>query len=398
MKLSHIPAALDAVRARGEYRTISDLRMESAARGTGRDGTARLVFHSNDYLGMTHEPAVIAAAREALRWGTGSGGARLTSGASFELSDLEAELARFKGYEAALVFNTGYMTNLGVLYGLADKRDVIFSDSLNHASLIDGCRISRASVAVYPHSDMDALRRLLRDTPCEGERFIITDGVFSMDGDVADLPALAELAHTYHARLLVDDAHATGVIGETGRGTAEYWHLPGVIDLQVGTLSKALGSEGGFLCASAPWWNGSGTARGPSSSPPPSALPQRPPRWPPSAYSKRTRRTIWDGSAGIPPSSGTPSPRRACPCWRAIRPSCPSSWAIPERPPLLPTGAERKDCSSPPSGRRPSPRAPAASASPSPPRTAPTISTAPRTFSSAPGGPCHASCETSHPH
>lgn len=252
MKLSHIPAALDAVRARGEYRTISDLRMESAARGTGRDGTARLVFHSNDYLGMTHEPAVIAAARDALRWGTGSGGARLTSGASFELSDLEAELARFKGYEAALVFNTGYMTNLGVLYGLADKRDVIFSDSLNHASLIDGCRISRASVAVYPHSDMDALRRLLRDTPCEGERFIITDGVFSMDGDVADLPALAELAHTYNARLLVDDAHATGVIGETGRGTAEYWHLPGVIDLQVGTLSKALGSEGGFLCASRP--------------------------------------------------------------------------------------------------------------------------------------------------
>lgn len=252
MKLSHIPAALDAVRARGEYRTISDLRMESAARGTGRDGTARLVFHSNDYLGMTHEPAVIAAARDALRWGTGSGGARLTSGASFELSDLETELARFKGYEAALVFNTGYMTNLGVLYGLADKRDVIFSDSLNHASLIDGCRISRARVAVYPHSDMDALRRLLRDTPCEGERFIITDGVFSMDGDVADLPALAELAHTYNARLLVDDAHATGVIGETGRGTAEYWHLPGVIDLQVGTLSKALGSEGGFLCASRP--------------------------------------------------------------------------------------------------------------------------------------------------
>lgn len=252
MKLSHIPAALDAVRARGEYRTISDLRMESAARGTGRDGTARLVFHSNDYLGMTNEPAVVAAARDALRWGTGSGGARLTSGASFELSDLEAELARFKGYEAALVFNTGYMTNLGVLYGLADKRDVIFSDSLNHASLIDGCRISRARVAVYPHSDMDALRRLLRDTPCEGERFIITDGVFSMDGDVADLPALAELAHTYNARLLVDDAHATGVIGETGRGTAEYWHLPGVIDLQVGTLSKALGSEGGFLCASRP--------------------------------------------------------------------------------------------------------------------------------------------------
>lgn len=291
------------------------------------------------------------------------------------------------------------MTNLGVLYGLADKRDVIFSDSLNHASLIDGCRISRASVAVYPHSDMDALRRLLRDTPCEGERFIITDGVFSMDGDVADLPALAELAHTYHARLLVDDAHATGVIGETGRGTAEYWHLPGVIDLQVGTLSKALGSEGGFLCASRPvveWLRNRSrpfifsTAIGPATAAAALAA-LRLLEADPAHYLGRLRREI-------PPSSGTPSPRRACPCWRAIRPSCPSSWAIPERPPLLPTGAERKDCSSPPSGRRPSPRAPAASASPSPPRTAPTISTAPRTFSSAPGGPCHASCETSHPH
>ena len=250
MKLSEIPSALDAVRARGEYRTVSDLRMESASRGIRKDGKEYLVFHSNDYLGMTHEPAVIEAAREALRWGTGSGGARLTSGACFELSDLEKELARFKGYEAALVFNTGYMTNLGVLYGLADRQDVIFSDSLNHASIIDGCRISRARIAVYPHSNMDALRRLLQDTPCEGERFIVTDGVFSMDGDIANLPALAELARTYHARLLVDDAHATGVIGDTGRGTAEYWHMPGVIDLQVGTLSKALGAEGGFLCAS----------------------------------------------------------------------------------------------------------------------------------------------------
>lgn len=252
MKLSEIPSALDAVRARGEYRTVSDLRMKSASRGIRRDGKEYLVFHSNDYLGMTHESAVIEAAREALRWGTGSGGARLTSGACFELSDLEKELARFKGYEAALVFNTGYMTNLGVLYGLADKQDVIFSDSLNHASIIDGCRISRARIIVYPHSDMEALRRLLQDTPCAGERFIVTDGVFSMDGDIANLPALAELARTYHARLLVDDAHATGVIGDTGRGTAEYWHMPGVIDLQVGTLSKALGAEGGFLCASRP--------------------------------------------------------------------------------------------------------------------------------------------------
>ncbi len=250
MKLTDIPAALRRVREAGQYREIRDLRMISASRGLSRDGREVLVFNSNDYLGMTHEAAVIRAAGEALRFGAGSGGARLTSGASFEISDLEAELARFKGKEAALVFNTGYMTNLGVIWALAGKEDVIFSDSLNHASIIDGCRMSGAKIAVYPHSDTAALERLLAETPCAGQRYIVTDGVFSMDGDIARLPELAALRDKYGAALLVDDAHATGVIGKTGRGTAEYWGLEGAVDIQVGTLSKALGAEGGFVCAS----------------------------------------------------------------------------------------------------------------------------------------------------
>lgn len=250
MKLTDIPAALRRVREAGQYREIRDLRMISASRGLSRDGREVLVFNSNDYLGMTHEAAVTRAAGEALRFGAGSGGARLTSGASFEISDLEAELARFKGKEAALVFNTGYMTNLGVIWALAGKEDVIFSDSLNHASIIDGCRMSGAKIAVYPHSDTAALEKLLAETPCAGQRYIVTDGVFSMDGDIACLPELAVLRDKYGAALLVDDAHATGVIGKTGRGTAEYWGLEGAVDIQVGTLSKALGAEGGFVCAS----------------------------------------------------------------------------------------------------------------------------------------------------
>ena len=249
MKISEIPSVLETIREEGRYRQVKDLRMVTASKGVGRDGKEYIVFHSNDYLGMTHEPEVEEAARAAISYGTGSGGARLTSGAVFELSALEQELARFKHAEEAVIFNTGYMTNLGVLYALANRQDVIFSDALNHASIIDGCRISGAHVVVYPHSDMEVLERLLRETPCEGQRFIVTDGVFSMDGDVALLPDLLRLKKQYDACLIVDDAHGVGVIGETGRGTAEYYHTSG-IDVQVGTLSKALGAEGGYAATS----------------------------------------------------------------------------------------------------------------------------------------------------
>lgn len=245
MKINDIPNQLNEIRKESRFRQVSDLRMVTASKGIRRDGREYIVFNSNDYLGMTHEPEVMEAARQAISYGTGSGGARLTSGAVFELSDLEKELARFKHAEEAVIFNTGYMTNLGVLYALADKNDVIFSDALNHASIVDGCRISRAHVVVYGHSDMDDLEKKLVETPCDGQRFIVTDGVFSMDGDVAPLPDLLRLKKKYDACLIVDDAHGVGVIGETGRGSGEYFHTSG-IDVQVGTLSKSLGAEGGY--------------------------------------------------------------------------------------------------------------------------------------------------------
>ena len=231
MKISDIPKELEEIRKADRFRKVRDLRMITASRGVDREGKEYIVFNSNDYLGMTHEKEVEEAVRNAIAYGTGSGGARLTSGAVFELSDLEKEIAAFKHKEDAVIFNTGYMTNLGVLYALAGPGDVIFSDALNHASIVDGCRISKATVKVYPHSDMKALQKLLHETETAGQRFIVTDGVFSMDGDVADLPSLVRLKDKYKACLIVDDAHATGVIGETGRGTAEYYHMEG-IDIQ----------------------------------------------------------------------------------------------------------------------------------------------------------------------
>ena len=205
MKLQDIPSALSAIADEGRFRRVEDLRMVTASRGIRRDGKEYIVFNSNDYLGMTHEGEVMAAARRAVIYGTGSGGARLTSGAVFELSELEKALAAFKHAEDAVIFNTGYMTNLGVLYALAGKGDVIFSDALNHASIVDGCRISKARVVIYAHSDMEDLARLLAETPCEGQRFIVTDGVFSMDGDICPLPSLLSLKKKYEACLIVDD-------------------------------------------------------------------------------------------------------------------------------------------------------------------------------------------------
>lgn len=248
MKVSDIPGELERIRQAGRFRQVQDLRMVTAAGGIGRDGKEYIVLNSNDYLGMTHEKEVQEAAAQAISYGTGSGGARLTSGAVFEVSDLERELAAFKHTAQAVVFNTGYMANLGVLYALAGPGDVIFSDELNHASIVDGCRISRAKVVVYPHSDMKRLHDLLEACDVSGQRFIISDGVFSMDGDMADLPFLLTLKKKYNACLIIDDAHAMGVIGKTGQGTAEYYGVAGA-DITVGTLSKALGSQGGYAAA-----------------------------------------------------------------------------------------------------------------------------------------------------
>lgn len=248
MKREDIPKELEEIEREGLTRRITDYRMTSATVAVDREEKEYIVFHSNDYLGMTHEKVVMAAAREAISCGTGSGGSRLVSGGTFALADLEKELAKVKHKEAALVFNTGYMANVGVLYGLCGEGDVIFSDAWNHASIIDGCRISKAKTVVYPHGNMENLEELLATTPCDGQRFIVTDGVFSMDGDICPLPELVSLKKAYNALLMVDDAHSFGVMGETGGGTSDYFHLYDV-DLQVGTLSKALGAEGGYVAA-----------------------------------------------------------------------------------------------------------------------------------------------------
>ncbi len=212
-----------------------------------KDGRECLLMASNSYLGITTHKEVVAAALEATaNYGTGSGGSRLISGNTVLHEELERALADFKGTEAALVFNTGYMANLGVISSLADQGDVIFSDELNHASIIDGCRLSRAKVKVYRHGDLNHLESLIAEELSGGRKLIVTDGVFSMDGDLAPLPGIVELARKYGAMVMVDDAHGTGVLGANGRGTAEYFGLKEQIDIQLGTLSKALGSEGGF--------------------------------------------------------------------------------------------------------------------------------------------------------
>ena len=241
-------------------RTVDDLRFISSTKAIDKDNKECLVFGTNNYLGLTHHPQVIKASMEANEYGTGSTGSRLTTGASFEARELENNTSEFKNVESTLIFNTGYMTNLGVIYALTKENDVIFSDQLNHASIIDGTRISKAKVRVYKHKDTEDLERLIKiefeesNNAKNSNFFIVSDGVFSMDGDIAPLPELVEIANKYNCTLIIDEAHATGVIGKTGKGTVEYYKdktgidLTESVDLQIGTLSKALASEGGFVC------------------------------------------------------------------------------------------------------------------------------------------------------
>ncbi|MDR2572868.1 MAG: 8-amino-7-oxononanoate synthase [Desulfovibrio sp.] len=217
------------------------------------NGVRVLLFSSSNYLGLADAPATrkkIAAAVR--RYGAGSGGSRLTTGNSRLHERLERLLADFKGSEAALLFNCGYMANVGALSSLCGKGDVIFSDALNHASIIDGCRLSGAKIVVYEHNSPDDLVEKIRGLyPSERRGLIVTDGVFSMDGDIADLPRLARIAREHGLPLMVDDAHATGVIGATGRGSLEHFGLGhDAVPIVVGTLSKAAASEGGFVCGS----------------------------------------------------------------------------------------------------------------------------------------------------
>lgn len=212
------------------------------------DGRPMLLFASNSYLGLAHDATIkkrVCAALE--KYGHAAGGSRLTTGTCRLHTELEHVLAKFKGTESALLFNCGYMANVGTLSALTDAHSVIFSDALNHASIIDGCRMSRASCVVYAHTDMDDLRAKIRHIRPE-TGIVVTDSVFSMDGDIAPLPSLVQICREHGLRLMVDDAHATGVLGATGRGSAEHFGLEhDAVDIIMGTLSKALASEGGFI-------------------------------------------------------------------------------------------------------------------------------------------------------
>ena len=225
-----------------EYCPIDAVRVK-------RDDKEYLMMASNNYLGLTFDTRVIEGAlKGAQQYGTGSGGSRLVSGTFPLFTELERSLAKFKNTEKALVFNTGYMANVGTISAVADKNTIIFSDALNHASIIDGCRLSRGAVKAYSHCDVDELKYLLKQADRNVRKLIVTDGVFSMDGDIAPLDKLYELSRDYNALLMVDDAHATGTIGN-GHGTAAYFNLEKEIDIQLGTLSKSLGSVGGYVAA-----------------------------------------------------------------------------------------------------------------------------------------------------
>lgn len=215
------------------------------------EGRRLLMLSSNNYLGLAAHPVLRSAAAQAIdRYGVGAGASRLIAGSLAPLHELEAKLARLKGVETALVFGSGYLANLGTITALMGPRDVVFSDQLNHASLIDGCRLSKATLRIYRHCDVRHLHELLADSSNAGRRLIVTDSVFSMDGDFAPLAAIVELAKRYHAAVMIDEAHGFGVVGRCGAGLAAHLGLEREIDIHVGTLSKALGSYGAYVAGS----------------------------------------------------------------------------------------------------------------------------------------------------
>ena len=244
-------AELAAIDAAGLRRTLEPLegRQGATVRLGGREWVN---LSSNDYLGLAGDPRLAEAARKALaEFGVGSGASRLVVGDSVVHRALEERLAAFEHAEAALLFNGGYSANVGILSALLGPEDVVFSDALNHASLIDGCRLSRAKVAVFPHRDVGALAKLLRGNPGR-RKLVCTDAVFSMDGDRAPLPELVQLCRDFRAALLVDEAHATGVLGARGAGLCEALGLEQEVDVRMGTLGKALGCFGAYAACAQP--------------------------------------------------------------------------------------------------------------------------------------------------
>ena len=248
--MTDVEQVLEEVRAAGLFR---QLRVIDSAAGprVALDGREVLLLCSNDYLGLAGHPDLrAAAARAAERWGAGAGASPLVSGHTALHARLEEELAAFKGSEACLLFGSGFLANTGVIAALAGRGDVVLSDALNHASIVDGCRLARAETVVYPHADLGALEAALARAP-HGRAVIATDAVFSMDGDLAPLEGIVALARRHGARVVVDEAHATGVVGPGGRGLVAALGLEREVDVVVGTLGKALGSYGAFVCCDA---------------------------------------------------------------------------------------------------------------------------------------------------
>lgn len=242
-----IKSKLDFIKENNLYREIKYLS-KPQDKFTIIDNKNVLLMSSNNYLGLCNNEEIKQSSINALnKYGLGAGGSRLTTGSYILHKELEEKIAKFKNEESSLIFNTGYMANLGVISAICDENYYIFSDELNHASIIDGCRLSKAKTIIYKHNDMYDLEEKIKEVnPKYG--VIVTDSVFSMDGDICNLPKIIEISNRYNLLTIVDDAHATGVIGKSGRGSSEYFNLKP--DITIGTLSKAIGSEGGFVCAS----------------------------------------------------------------------------------------------------------------------------------------------------
>jgi 8-amino-7-oxononanoate synthase len=248
--VSDVAERLEELRQRGLYRRLRLIEGQQGPSVT-LDGRPVLLLCSNNYLGLADRAEVReAAAAAAMRWGAGAGASRLISGNMEPHRELERRLAAFKGYEASLLFGSGYLANTGAIAALTGRGEVVFSDELNHASIVDGCRLSRAETFVYRHGDLEHLAWGLQQASGRAS-LIVTDGVFSMDGDLAPLPELLGLARRHGARLMVDEAHATGAVGPGGRGSVSAAGLSGEVDVVVGTLGKALGSYGAYACANA---------------------------------------------------------------------------------------------------------------------------------------------------
>ena len=249
--LSYLHDQLEQWRAEGTYQRLRVLESASAAESRF-DGKQVVNLASNNYLGLTTHPKLREAAIEAVRkYGVGSGSVRTISGTMSLHMELEERIARFKNVEACVVFQSGFAANAGTVSAILGPEDHIVSDELNHASIIDGCRLSRAKIHVFPHKDAAEAEKILAELDSvPGRKLLISDGVFSMDGDIGALPGLAEAAERHGAIMMVDDAHASGVLGRDGRGTIDHFGLHGRVQVQVGTLSKAIGVLGGYVCGS----------------------------------------------------------------------------------------------------------------------------------------------------